>query len=234
MKINNTLTKCLFCLIVLIGIDYLPVYAQKQKTKVTIIKETYDEHGNKTVQTIIKEGAEAEALDLEQLSEGNQDHSLQWKHFDMDSLPQDGPFFNYSFKSPLDFESFFDSLGMGDFNFFDQGQFPFFDGDSGFNAMNAKPRLGVRISEIESQSGVVVTEVMPGTPAEKAGLKEGDIIVTVDQQKIEHPEDLVNHIQSLRGEEEVTLDIIRDGDYLEVVAQMIESKPRKEMEIRKI
>ncbi|MBK8502652.1 MAG: PDZ domain-containing protein [Saprospiraceae bacterium] len=234
MKIHTTLTKCLFCLIVLIGIDYLPVYAQKQKTKVTIIKETYDEYGNKTVQTIIKEGAEAEAIDLDHLSEGKQGQSLQWKHFDKDSLPQDGQFFNYSFKSPLDFKSFFDSLGMGDFNFSDQRQFPFFDDDHGFNEMNTRPKLGVRISEIESQSGVVITEVMPGTPAEKAGLREGDIIVSVDQKKIEHPEDLVNHIQALSGEEEVTLDIIREGDYLEVVAKMKDSKPKKEMEIRKI
>jgi S1-C subfamily serine protease len=123
---------------------------------------------------------------------------------------------------------------MGDFNFFDQGQFPFFEGDHGFNEMSARPKLGVRISEIESQAGVVVIEVMPDTPAEKAGLKEGDIIVSVDQEKIERPEDLINYIQSLSGEQEVTLDIIRNGDYLEIVAQMMNSKPKKEMEIRKI
>jgi membrane-associated protease RseP (regulator of RpoE activity) len=232
-KFNNTLTKCLFCLIVLVGLDYLPVYAQKQKTKVTITKETYDEQGNKTVQTIIKEGAEAEAIDLDKLSDGNQGNSLQWKQFDFDSLPLDGQFFNYSFKSPLDFRSFFDSLGMGNFHPFDQGQFPFFEGEDQFNELKSRPKLGVKISTVESQSGVVVTEVMPDTPAEKAGIKEGDIIVSVDQKKIQDPEDLVNYIQSL-NDEEITLDIIRDGEYLEVVAKMPENRPKKEIEIRKI
>ena len=235
MKTGNALTKFIFCLIVLVGIDYFPAYAQKQKTKVTIIKETYDEQGNKTVQTIIKEGAEADAIDLDHLSEGGDRNQLQWQRFDMDSLPMDGQFFNYSFKNPQDLRSLFDSLGMGNFNFFDQEDFPLFDGfgfDQGLD--ESKPKLGVKISEIDSQSGVVITNVIPDTPADRAGLKEGDIIVSADGTKIESPEDLINHIQSLQVDDEVLLDILRDGDYMEISAKLTQQKPKKEMEIRKI
>lgn len=239
MKTGNTLAKFFFCLLILVGIDYIPVYAQKAKTKVTIIKETYDENGNKSVQTIVKEGAEADAIDLDRLleGEGQESPSLQWQHpFRMDTLPFGGQFFNYRFDGdPTDLKSLFDSLGLGNFDFFNQEDFPFFDDrEFDFNFEANKPRLGIRISEIESQAGVVVNEVMPDTPAEKAGLKEGDIIVTIGDNKVEKPEDVINYVQSLELDDEVKLDILRDGDYHEIIARLSEMKPKKEMEIRKI
>lgn len=235
MKTGNSLTKFIFCLIVLVGIDYLPTYAQKQKTKVTIIKESYDENGNKTVQTIIKEGAEADAIDLDNLGKSNNGQGLQWFNFNSDSLPLGNQFFDYSFKNPESLRSLMDSLGLGNFNFFDQDNFGLF-GDDGFNSSFelSRPKLGIRISKLETQAGVVINEVMPGTPAEKAGLKVGDIIVSIDQNKVDAPEDLVNHIESLDFEDTVALDIIREGEYLEIEAQLSEIKPKKELEIRKL
>lgn len=239
MKTGNTLAKFFFCLLILVGIDYIPVYAQKQKTKVTIIKETYDENGNKSVQTIIKEGAEADAIDLDQLLEGRKDddHALQWQRdFKMDTLPFGGQFFNYNFGGdPQDLKSLFDSLGLGNFDFFNQDNFPFFD-DRDFHQdfdLN-KPKLGIRISEIESQSGVLINEVMPDTPAEKAGLKEGDIIVSIEGEKVKKPADVIDHISTLDFDDEIKLDILRDGEYQEISAILSEMKPKKEMEIRKI
>lgn len=234
MNNSNVFLKAIFCLIILVGIDYLPVYAQKQKTKVTIIKETYDDQGNKTVETIVKEGAEAEALDLEKLSNRSQDNPIQWWDLHSDSLPFGDHPLNFSFKSPLDFRSFFDSLGMGDFNFFNQDDLPLFGDFGPAEELDNKPKLGIRISELESQTGVLVMNVMPDSPADEAGIEEGDVILSIDQKKIEAPADLVNHIQSLNLNDEVIIDILRDGKYLELKARLTSLKPKKEMEIRKI
>ncbi len=235
MEIKNVFSKVLICLIILTGIDYLPVYAQKQKTKVTIIKETYDDQGNKTVQTIIKEGAEAEAIDLDKLGQDrDEDHSIQWHYLNPDSLPVDGQLFNYSFKTPLDIRSFFDSLSLDGFHFFDQEDFPFLDEFNFDKSPDDKPKLGVRISELDNQSGVLVNNVMPDTPADLAGIREGDIILSIDQQKIEAPADLVNYLQTRSAGEEVTLDILRKGDYLEIRVKLSETQLKKELDIRKI
>lgn len=220
---------------ILVAIDYLPTYAQNQKTKITITKETYDENGNKTVQTIVKEGAEADAIDLDQLLEGSDQPSIRWKQFDLDSMPTDDQFFNYSFKNPQSLRSLFDSLGLGNFDFFGQNDFQLFGGPGmELNPDMNKPKLGVRISDIESQSGVLVNEVVSGSPADKAGMKEGDIIVSLDDQKIESPEDVVNYIQSRNIEDQVILDILRDGEYMQITVELSTLKPKKEMDVRKL
>ena len=48
------------------------------------------------------------------------------------------------------------------------------------------------------KNGVLVQEVQPGGPAEKAGLKPGDIIITIDGRSIKDGDDLVNEIASRR------------------------------------
>jgi len=234
MNNRNVFLKAIFCLIILVGIDYLPVYAQKQKTKVTIIKETYDDQGNKTVETIVKEGAEAEALDLENLGNRSKDNPIEWWDLNSDSVPFGDQSLNFSFKSPLDFKSFFDSLGMGDFNFFDQYDLPLFGDIDPGDELENKPKLGIQISELESQTGVLVMNVMPDSPADEAGIEEGDVILSIDQKKIEAPADLVNHIQSLNFNDEVIIDVLRNGKYIEIKARLTSLKAKKEMEIRKI
>jgi S1-C subfamily serine protease len=75
---------------------------------------------------------------------------------------------------------------------------------------------------------------MPDTPADLAGIQEGDIIVSIDQQKIEAPADLVNYLKTRSAGEEVTLDILRKGDYLEIRVKLSETQLKKELDIRKI
>ena len=48
------------------------------------------------------------------------------------------------------------------------------------------------------KNGVLVQEVQPGGPADKAGLKAGDIITTIDGRNIKDGDDLVNEIASRR------------------------------------
>jgi len=61
------------------------------------------------------------------------------------------------------------------------------------------------------KNGVLVQEVQPGGPADKAGLKAGDIIVTVDGRSIKDGDDLVNEIASRRPGSTIRLGYMRDG-----------------------
>jgi serine protease Do len=61
------------------------------------------------------------------------------------------------------------------------------------------------------KNGVLVNSVKPGGPAEKAGLKSGDIITTIDGRSIKDGDDLVNEIASRRPGSTIRLGYMRDG-----------------------
>ena len=61
------------------------------------------------------------------------------------------------------------------------------------------------------KNGVLVQEVQPGGPADKAGLKPGDIITSIDGRPIKDGDDLVNEIASRRPGSTIRLGFLRDG-----------------------
>jgi serine protease Do len=61
------------------------------------------------------------------------------------------------------------------------------------------------------KTGVLVQMVQPGGPAEKAGLKPGDIITTIDGRQVKDGDDLVNEIASRRPGSSIRLGYLRDG-----------------------
>jgi serine protease Do len=80
-------------------------------------------------------------------------------------------------------------------------------------------RLGVMTDNLNEQlgeffgvrngEGVLVRSVMKGTPAEKAGLRAGDVIVKVDGERVSDASDLRNALRG-RRDRDVTLTIVRD------------------------
>ncbi|MCF3935094.1 Do family serine endopeptidase [Acuticoccus sp. M5D2P5] len=81
--------------------------------------------------------------------------------------------------------------------------------------------LGVQIQPItpeiaeslgrDTVIGALVTEPQAGSPAEKAGLKAGDAILSVDGTDVEGPRDLARTISGRSPDETVKLQIWRDG-----------------------
>ncbi len=79
--------------------------------------------------------------------------------------------------------------------------------------------LGVRIQDITPdiadaigiREGVLVTQVIPGSPAEKAGLQVGDVIVAVNGKKVLDARDLQLKIIRIKPGTEVELTIFRKG-----------------------
>ena len=60
--------------------------------------------------------------------------------------------------------------------------------------------------------GVVVTEVVPGSPAEEAGLRVGDVIVSIDAEPMHDIFELSAAVKLRRPGETVELTVTRDGD----------------------
>jgi S1-C subfamily serine protease len=58
--------------------------------------------------------------------------------------------------------------------------------------------------------GALITEVMKDTPAEKSGLKVGDVIVQVDKDKVESPSDVSSIIHEKEKGDKVDLVLVRD------------------------
>lgn len=63
---------------------------------------------------------------------------------------------------------------------------------------------------IEPEKGAYIKRVEDRSPADKAGLKEGDIIISVDKEKIFSPDDLVEVIENKKPGEQVEIGFIRD------------------------
>jgi serine protease Do len=61
------------------------------------------------------------------------------------------------------------------------------------------------------KNGVLVQQVQPNGPADKGGLKPGDIITTLDGRAIKDGDDLVNEIASRRPGSTIRLGFLRDG-----------------------
>ncbi|MGA3069119.1 MAG: trypsin-like peptidase domain-containing protein [Terracidiphilus sp.] len=61
------------------------------------------------------------------------------------------------------------------------------------------------------KNGVLVQTVRPSGPADKAGIKAGDIITAVDGRPIKDGDDLVNEIASRRPGSTIRLGYLRDG-----------------------
>ncbi|HUS19422.1 MAG TPA: Do family serine endopeptidase [Terriglobales bacterium] len=58
--------------------------------------------------------------------------------------------------------------------------------------------------------GVVISSVRPGTPAEEAGLKTGDTIISVDGKTIKNGDELVSEISSRKPGTKIRMGIVRD------------------------
>jgi membrane-associated protease RseP (regulator of RpoE activity) len=93
-----------------------------------------------------------------------------------------------------------------------------------------QPYLGVRFEmitpelaeaeKLEVEEGAILREVTPGSPADKAGLKAGDIVQAVDGEAVNADHTLRDRIMAHQPGDEVTLKILREGETLEVKATL--------------
>ncbi len=73
---------------------------------------------------------------------------------------------------------------------------------------------------LKNTKGALISEVVKGSPADKAGLKRGDVIVKVDDTVIKNSGDLQDAIRSKKAGTEVTLTVIRDNKEITIKATL--------------
>ena len=76
----------------------------------------------------------------------------------------------------------------------------------------------------EDVKGVRITGTSPGSPAAKAGLKDGDTIVQWDQTKLDSVYGLTDELKRARPGQKVKLGVLRDGKRIELEATLAEPK----------
>ena len=88
-----------------------------------------------------------------------------------------------------------------------------------------QPRLGLSLAPIApeqreqlgldaDQQGVLITDVVPGGPAEAKGLQAGDVVLSIDRKPVSEPADVVAAVRKAHesGAKSVLLYVARDGN----------------------
>ena len=87
----------------------------------------------------------------------------------------------------------------------------------GVNVQNLTPALADSF-ELKDHRGALVADVTPGSPAAKAGLEAGDVIVGVNGSAVKDANAITLAVGAVAPGKKVSLDVIRDGKKQTVVA----------------
>ena len=96
-------------------------------------------------------------------------------------------------------------------------------GSLGAQTQDITPNIA-RVLKLKSNEGAVVTRVLPGSAAERAGLQEGDVITAVNGKNLHDAGELTNAIGLLPPNSTVTLSTLRNGATRQVTAQLTPQK----------
>ncbi|HPE72635.1 MAG TPA: DegQ family serine endoprotease [Candidatus Competibacter sp.] len=99
-------------------------------------------------------------------------------------------------------------------------------GQLGVSVQDLTPDLA-RAFNLPTSQGAVIAQVSPRSTAAKAGLKEGDVVLRVNERSIRDGGGLRNAIGLLEVGETVRLEILRDGKPLTLDAKVGEYVPAK-------
>jgi len=107
----------------------------------------------------------------------------------------------------------------------------------GISGKDIDPELA-KVRDLDQSKGFLIITVVPGSPAEIAGLKgvseikiigdkeypaDGDIIVSVDGKEVRKISDILIHLQEEKSVgDEMILGILRDGEVMHIILVLIE------------
>jgi hypothetical protein len=120
-----------------------------------------------------------------------------------------------------------------------EGGAPMAGGHTFFMPSAGRGRLGVRVEKLNDDlaqalgasgdQGVLVVEVLEDTPAQKAGIRAGDVIVRVDSDDVDSPDELVKALAGHDGAR-VNLIVLRKGARREIAAELDSQSPSADRE----
>ncbi|MBE0478856.1 trypsin-like peptidase domain-containing protein [Candidatus Aerophobetes bacterium] len=93
-----------------------------------------------------------------------------------------------------------------------------------------RPWIGIYYYSVTSQvkerfkltvdSGIYIAQVAPQSPADKAKIKEGDVIVKIDDYAIKSAEDVREMLKNAKVGQKVNLLLVRQGEYKETIVEL--------------
>lgn len=96
----------------------------------------------------------------------------------------------------------------------------------------ARPWLGVNTQELtddlregisyKGTGGVLVTRVVRDSPASRAGVMKGDVLVTLNSRTIDTPDELTDVVRAAKVGQSVSLGIVRSGQKRTLTAKLAE------------
>jgi Do/DeqQ family serine protease len=99
-------------------------------------------------------------------------------------------------------------------------------------------QLGIIVQKVSSEianslnmkdaRGVIVSQVQPGSAAERAGLKQGDVITTLNGTAVDDPNTFRNTVAGAQPGSTVSMNVLRNGQPQQVQASLGEFKAEKE------
>jgi serine/threonine protein kinase/membrane-associated protease RseP (regulator of RpoE activity) len=99
--------------------------------------------------------------------------------------------------------------------------------DYGFNSVNDF----LKELKIDKADGFFVQKITPDSPAAKAGIQEGDILLTYNKHKLNSFEELSDLMKSSKVGENITLKIIRNGEEKLITVTLGEKKESQERDV---
>ena len=86
----------------------------------------------------------------------------------------------------------------------------------------------VKQLKLNAKDGALISSVEPGSPAEKAQIKQYDVIVRVNGEPVKDGDDLRFKIADIQPGDKVNLTLVRDGKEMKVTAVVDELEPERE------
>lgn len=108
------------------------------------------------------------------------------------------------------------------------GSWPNAEGETEQTTSNNQVRLGLMVAEIDDamreqlniQGGVEVRQVEPDSVAATAGIRPGDVLVSIDHRSVSSSEELVQIVESLPTDRAIPLRLFREGRSLFVALRL--------------
>jgi Do/DeqQ family serine protease len=94
----------------------------------------------------------------------------------------------------------------------------------GIGLQDLNPEL-MKSFKVEEKEGTLISQVFEGSPAEKAGLKVGDIVVEIDGKKTKNSQEVVREVLKKKVGQKIELDLIREGKRIKVEVTTTEMPP---------
>ncbi|MCP4189386.1 MAG: PDZ domain-containing protein [Planctomycetaceae bacterium] len=92
--------------------------------------------------------------------------------------------------------------------------------------LTAPERGWLGVTEDTETERARISQVIEGSPAASSGLAKGDVVLRVDNARIETFQDLQNEVGQLRPEDEVQIRVVRDGQVLDFEVKL-GTRPRR-------